>query len=100
MAAEEVAFAVLLGLDGSPVWRVARVLVAIAVTAMAVWFIRRAGRVGQGATALLLGAVGTAAGAGVASGHLAKAGWLGWHAAGAAVAAIVLAEPAWSCCGR
>ena len=87
MAAEGVAFAVLLGLDGSPVWRVARVLVAIAVTAMAVWFIRRAGRVGQGATALLLGAVGTAAGAGVASGHLAKAGL----DAAVAVAAIVLA---------
>jgi len=36
MAAEGVAFAVLLGLDGSPVWQVARVLVVIAVTALAV----------------------------------------------------------------
>ncbi|HEV2254553.1 MAG TPA: alpha/beta fold hydrolase [Streptosporangiaceae bacterium] len=87
MAVEGVAFAVLLGLDGSPVWRAARVLVVIAVTAMAVWFTRRTGRAGQGATALLLGAVGTAAGAGVASGHLAKAGL----DAAVAVAAIVLA---------
>jgi uncharacterized protein len=74
MAAEGVAFAVLLGLDGSPGWRVVRVLVAMAMTALAVWFTRRAGRTGQGATALLLGVVGTVAGAGVASGHLAKAG--------------------------
>ena len=33
MAAEGVAFAVLAGLDGSPVWQVARVLVILAVTA-------------------------------------------------------------------
>ena len=48
MAAEGVAFAVLAGLDGSPVWRVVRVLVVIAVTALAVWFTRRAGRTGGG----------------------------------------------------
>lgn len=48
MAAEGVAFAMLLGLDGSPVWRVARVLVVIAVTALAVWFTRLAGRTGRG----------------------------------------------------
>src|SRR5271165_4345170 len=71
MAAEGMAFAVLAGLDGSPGWRVARVMVAVAVTAMAVWFTRRAGRVGRGATALLLGIAGTVAGAGVGSGHLA-----------------------------
>src|SRR5512142_1544940 len=74
MAAEGVAFAVLAGLDGSPLWRVVRVLVVIAVTALAVWFTRRAGRTGQGATALLLGIAGTTAGAGIAGAHLAKAG--------------------------
>lgn len=47
-AAEGVAFAVLLGLDGSPVWRVTRVLVAVAVTAVAVWVTRQAGRAGRG----------------------------------------------------
>ena len=73
MAADGVAFAVLLGLDGSPLWQVARVLVTLAVTALAVWFTHRAGRTGQGATALVLGIVGTAAGAGVAGAHLAKA---------------------------
>ena len=86
MAAEGVAFAVLTGLDGSPAWRVARVLAAVAVTALAVWFTRRAGRAGRGATALLLGIAGTAAGAGIASAHLAKAGL----DAAAVLAAIVL----------
>ena len=43
------------------------------MTASAVWFTRRAGRAGQGATALLFGITGTAAGAGVGSAHLAKA---------------------------
>jgi uncharacterized protein len=86
MAAEGVAFAVLAGLDGSPGWRAARVLAAVAVTALAVWFTRRAGRAGQGTTALLLGIPGTAAGAGVASAHLAKAGL----DAAAVLAAIVL----------
>jgi hypothetical protein len=46
----------------------------VVVTALAVWFTRRAGQVGQGTTALLLGTAGTAAGAGIASAHLAKAG--------------------------
>jgi len=86
LAAEGVAFAVLAGLDGSPGWRLARVLAAVAVTALAVWFTRRAGRAGQGTAALLLGIAGTAAGAGVASAHLAKAGL----DAAAALAAIVL----------
>ena len=68
IAAEGVAFAVLLGLNGSAVWQAARVLVTLMVTALAVWFTGRAGRTGQGATALALGLVGTAAGTGVASG--------------------------------
>ena len=67
-------FAVLAGLDGSPAWQAGRVLTVVAVTALAVWFTRRAGRAGQGAAALLLGIAGTAAGLGVAAGHLTKAG--------------------------
>jgi hypothetical protein len=86
MAAEGVAFAALLGLDGSPPWQVARVLVTLTLTALAVWYTRRAGRTGQGATALVLGIAGTAAGAGVAGAHLAKAGL----DAAAILAAIVL----------
>jgi hypothetical protein len=81
-----VAFAVLTGLDGSLAWRVARVLAMVAVTALTVWFTRRAERAAQGTTALLLGIAGTAAGAGIASAHLAKAGL----DAAAALAAIVL----------
>jgi hypothetical protein len=65
---------VLAGLDGSPVWRVVRVLVVIAVAVVGVWFTRRAGRPGRGAAALVAGIVGTVTGAGVASAHLAKAG--------------------------
>jgi dienelactone hydrolase len=86
MTAEGVAFAMLAGLDGSPVWRVARVAVVVTVTVLAVWFTRRAGRVGQGTAALLLGIAGTVTGAGVASGHQAKAGL----DAAAVLAAIVL----------
>lgn len=86
MAAEGMAFAVLGGLDGSALWRVARVLAALVVTALAVWFFRTAGRAGRGAAVLLLGIAGTAAGAGVASGHLAKAGL----DAAAVAAAVVL----------
>ncbi len=48
MAAEGAAFAVLAGLDGSAAWRVARVLVAVAVTALAVWFTGRTERAGRG----------------------------------------------------
>jgi uncharacterized protein len=74
MAAEGIAFAVLAGLDGSAVWQVARVLVILAVTALAVWFTGRSGRAGRGTAALLLGIAGTVTGAGVGSAHLAKAG--------------------------
>jgi dienelactone hydrolase len=74
VAAEGTALAVLAGLDGSPVWRVVRVLVVIAVAVVGVWFTRRAGRPGRGAAALVAGIVGTVTGAGVASAHLAKAG--------------------------
>jgi dienelactone hydrolase len=74
MAAEGVAFAALVGLDGAPLWQVARVVVTLLVTALAVWFTRRAGRTGRGATALVFGIAGTAAGGGVAGFHLAKAG--------------------------
>jgi uncharacterized protein len=85
ITAQGAALAILAGLEGSPVWRVARVLVVIAVTGLAVWFTRRAGRAARGGIALVLGIVGTAVGAGVASAHL-KAG-LG---AVVAVAGIVL----------
>jgi dienelactone hydrolase len=80
------AFAVLAALDGSALWRAVRVLVALSVVAFAVWYFLRAGRAGRGAAALLAGIAGTAVGAGVASGHLAKAGL----DAAAVVAAIVL----------
>ena len=87
MAAGGAAFALLTGLDGSPAWRTARVLAVVAVTALAAWRIRRPGRAGQGAAALLLGITGTAAGAGIATAHLAKAGL----DAAAVLAVIVLA---------
>jgi len=58
---------------------------------------RRAGRASQGATALLLGIVGMAAGAGIATAHLAKAGL----DAAAVLAVIVLATSlllvGWGC---
>jgi len=86
IAAEGMAFAVLLALDGSPVWQVSRVLVTLILTGLGVWFTRRAGRTGRGATALLAGIAGTAGGGGVAGVHLAKAGL----DAAAMLAAVVL----------
>jgi uncharacterized protein len=86
VAAEGAALAVLAGLDGSLVWRVVRVLVAVAVTALGVWFTRRAGPTWRGTTALVAGIVGTVTGAGVAGGHLGKTGL----DAAAVAAAIVL----------
>jgi hypothetical protein len=74
IAAEGAVFAVLLGLEGSAVWQLARILVTLTVTGLAVWFTRHAGRTGRGATALAAGLAGTVAGAGVAGAHLAKAG--------------------------
>jgi len=74
MVAEGAALAVLAGLDGSAAWQVARVLVILGGTALAVWFTRRTGRAGRGTAALLLGIAGTVTGAGVGSAHLAKAG--------------------------
>ena len=88
IAVQGAALAVLAGLDGSPVWRVARVLVVIAISGLAVWFTPRAGRAARGGTALVLGIVGTAVGAGVAIGHL-KAGL------GAAVAVTGLVLLIW-----
>jgi len=86
MAAEGVALAVLVGLDGSAAGQAVRVLVVVVVTAGAVWFTRRAGRAGRGAMVLLVGIAGTAVGAGTAGGHLAKAGL----DAAAVAAAVVL----------
>jgi hypothetical protein len=107
IAAEGVAFAVLLGLDGSAEWQVARVVTVIALTIVAAWLTRRSGRAGRGAVALVTGIAGTVAGAGVAGAHLAKAGpdmaavlavavlvaglvLLGWG-----VALLVRAVPGW-----
>jgi dienelactone hydrolase len=87
IAAEGVAFAGLLGLDGSLRWQAARVLAALVLTALAAWLARRAGRAAAAATALVAGIAGTTAGLGVAGAHLAKAGL----DTAAVLAAIVLA---------
>lgn len=85
--AEGLALAALVGLDGSVRWQLARVLVTLTATALAIWIVRRASRAGRGATALIAGIVGTVAGAGVAGAHLARRG----TDAAAILAAIVLA---------
>lgn len=85
IAVQGAALAVLLGLDGSPLWQVVRVLAVVAVSALAVWYCRAARRPWRGLTLLVLGVAGTVAGAGVAIGHLAAG------RAGAAAAVAVLA---------
>lgn len=86
IAVEGAALAVLTGLDGSTAWQVARVVLVLAVTGLAVWFTRSASRSASGGTALVLGIAGTAAGGAVAVAHLGKAG-LNTAAAAAAIAA-------------
>ena len=71
LAAEGAALAVVFTVDGPPLWRVVRAVLAVAAAALAVWLMRRAGR---GAVALVAGIVGTVTGAGVASAQAAKAG--------------------------
>ena len=48
IAVQGAALAVLAGLDGSPVWRPARVLAVIIVAALAAWFTGRARRAARG----------------------------------------------------
>jgi hypothetical protein len=74
IAAEGVALAAVVGLDGSAVWQGARVLGMVTVTCLAAWSTLRAGRRRQGVIAVVAGITGTVAGAGMASAHLRKAG--------------------------
>lgn len=108
IAAEGVTIASMTGLDGSAAWQAARVLVILALTALAVLITgMAAGRAARAGVALVAGTTGTVAGAGVSSAHLAKAGLdaaaglscvalvsgvilLGWDATG-----LVRATPGW-----
>jgi uncharacterized protein len=82
MAVQGAAFAALVGLDGSALWRALRVLAVLAITLAAVALIRRAGRTGRGGTALVLGIAGTVTGAGIGGVYLAKVGLSVMTAAG------------------
>ena len=107
LAVAGAALAALTALDGSPVWRIARPALVAAATVAAIWYASRAGRAGRGAVALAAGIMGTVAGTGIASAHLAKAGLdtaaglaLAVLAAGlillvAGAAALVRATPGW-----
>jgi pimeloyl-ACP methyl ester carboxylesterase len=74
MAVQGVAFVILTGLEGSPLWRTVRILSVLAISAGAELFFRRAGRLGRGATAVALGVAGTVAGAGIGGVYVAKGG--------------------------
>jgi pimeloyl-ACP methyl ester carboxylesterase len=66
------ALAIVVGADGSPAWRVVRVLAAVAGALLVAVVILRGSRLAAGATALGAGIIGTAAGAGVALPHAAE----------------------------
>jgi pimeloyl-ACP methyl ester carboxylesterase len=68
------AFVLLIGLAGSPLWRGLRMLAVVGITAAAAMYSRRPGVLGRGATALVLGIAGTVAGAGIGGVYLAKVG--------------------------
>ena len=73
-AIQSLGLAVIVGWDGTTIWRAARVLAVIAITGLALIGTHRASRAGRGAAALALGVTGTVVGGGVASAELAKAG--------------------------
>src|SRR6187431_949431 len=62
---QSVALAVITGLDGSPVWRGARVLLIIAATVGLSWSVRRARPRSQGLLVLITGSVGVIVGVGI-----------------------------------
>jgi alpha-beta hydrolase superfamily lysophospholipase len=74
IAAQGVALSLIVGWEGSTLWRLGRILVVLAITAGAMWVVRRAGHVGRGATVLLTGIGGLVAGVGVGGVYLARVG--------------------------
>jgi uncharacterized protein len=87
-----VAIGFLAGRDGSPVWQAVRVVVIVAVTAAAVYPIRRASAWLCGLVAFFAGIAATATGAGVGLPHFGKVGWSAVTLAGLAAfgAGVVL----------
>jgi uncharacterized protein len=69
------AMAFLVGIDGSPLWRVLRVAAAVAVAGAAGYAVRREPGWLRAPVAFTAGLVATAAGAGIGLPHLSKAGW-------------------------
>jgi dienelactone hydrolase len=102
-----VAFAWLVGRDGSPSWRVIRILVVAAVIGLTTAAESRAGRRARASIAFLLGAAGTVAGAGIGPVFQAKGGfWITTVAAfvalgaglallGTGAAGLVRSVPGW-----
>ena len=71
---QALAFIVLVGSEGSVAWRSVRVSAVLLVTALGILAMRRAGPVGRGTAAFVLGAAGTVAGAGIGGVYAAKVG--------------------------
>ncbi len=72
LVAEGVAFAVLVGLTGSPVGRVLRLVIVAVGTGAALATERRGGRVVRGVVAFSAGVVGTTTGAAIGLAHLVR----------------------------
>jgi dienelactone hydrolase len=101
----------LVGTGGSPLWRVLRVALVVALTAAAAWWLHRAHRMGSrmgfGSIAVAAGLVGVVTGAGIGVPHAVKGGvpaaavaGLGALALGVALlvtgaAAMIGATPGW-----
>jgi hypothetical protein len=80
VAAVSVGF--LVGGDGSPGWRTARVALTAAVATAVVYAIRRAPAVVRGLVTYAVGVVAAVVGAGIGLPHLAKTGWSATAVAG------------------
>jgi hypothetical protein len=74
MVAQGAALLIVTGRAGSPLWRAMWVLASVGVTIVAVAVASGAGPLGRGGIALLLGIVGTVAGAGIGGVYLSKVG--------------------------
>lgn len=71
---QAVATSVVVGGDGTPLWRVARVVAVLGISGLALLGAGRTTRPRRVAIAMALGVAGTVGGGGVASAHLAKSG--------------------------
>jgi dienelactone hydrolase len=82
MVVQAIALSVLVGYEGSLMWRAVRIFAVVAITALAIRVERRSSAPWPGAAMVAVGTVGTVVGAGIGGVHLATAGMTAQAVAG------------------